>query len=240
MKKKRFFAGENIKTENANWSFKGSVPKNFDKHIVKSVPLYEWSHELGLKVSDFFLPNNSLVYDIGCSTGSFIKNLADRHKNKSLKIYGIDEIKQMVEISKKKNKKNKNVKILQENLINFKLKKSNLISSFYTIQFIHPSKRQKLFNHIYQSLEWGGAFIFFEKVRGPDARFQDMISQIYQEYKIDQGYSSEEIIAKSRSLKGVLEPFTSKANNQYLTRAGFKDVYSIMKFLCFEGWVAIK
>ena len=67
-----------------------------------------------------------------------------------------------------------------------------------------------------------------------------MISQIYQEYKIDQGYSSEEIIAKSRSLKGVLEPFTSKANNQYLTRAGFKDVYSIMKFLCFEGWVAIK
>ena len=105
MKKKRFFAGENIKTENANWSFKGSVPKNFDKHIVKSVPLYEWSHELGLKVSDFFLPNNSLVYDIGCSTGSFIKNLADRHKNKSLKIYGIDEIKQMVEISKKKIKK---------------------------------------------------------------------------------------------------------------------------------------
>ena len=49
MKKKRFFAGENIKTENANWSFKGSVPKNFDKHIVKSVPLY------GTK------PNNSSV-----------------------------------------------------------------------------------------------------------------------------------------------------------------------------------
>ena len=127
MKKKRFFAGENIKTENANWSFKGSVPKNFDKHIVKSVPLYEWSHELGLKVSDFFLPNNSLFYDIGCSTGSFIKNLADRHKNKNLKIYGIDEIKQMVEISKKKNRKNKNVKILHENLTNFKFKKSNLI-----------------------------------------------------------------------------------------------------------------
>jgi len=240
MKYRKNFAGENIKTENANWSFKGSVPKNFDRHIKKSVPLYEWSHEIGLKVSDFFLPTNSIVYDIGCSTGTFLSNLSNRHKNKKISFNGIDEIKQMVEISKKKNKNKKNVKIFQKDLNKLKLKKCNLITSFYTIQFIHPSKRQKLFDHIYKSLEWGGGFILFEKIRAPDARFQDMVSQIYQEYKIDQGYTAKEIIAKSRSLKGVLEPFTSKANVEFLSRAGFKDVYSVMKFLCFEGWVAIK
>ena len=49
-----------------------------------------------------------------------------------------------------------------------------------------------------------------EKVRAPDARFQDIINQVYFEYKISQGYTDNEIIAKSRSLKGVLEPFSSK------------------------------
>ena len=47
----------------------------------------------------------------------------------------------MVEISKKKNKKNKNVKILQENLINFKLKKIKF--NFILLHdSIHPSLKK--------------------------------------------------------------------------------------------------
>ena len=47
-----------------------------------------------------------------------------------------------------------------------------------------------MFNKIYKSLKWGGAFLMFEKVRANDARFQDMISQIYMDYKIKQGFKS--------------------------------------------------
>ena len=146
----------------------------------------------------------------------------------------------MCKIAKKRNSKNKNVKIINNDIHSLKLKNSALITSFYTIQFIHPSRRQAIFNKIYKTLNWGGAFILFEKVRAPDARFQDMISQIYQDYKIDNGYSPNEIISKSRSLKGVMEPFSSKANLELLKRAGFKDIVCIMKYLCFEGWLAVK
>ena len=93
-----------------------------------------------------------------------------------------------------------------------KFKKCNFITSFFTIQFIHPSKRQTLINKVYKNLEWGGGFVFFEKVRGPDARFQDMISQMYAEYKYDNGYNPNEIFNKSKSLKGVMEPFSTKGN----------------------------
>ena len=31
--------GDSIKAENANWSFGGNVPKNFDEHVKKSVPI---------------------------------------------------------------------------------------------------------------------------------------------------------------------------------------------------------
>ena len=112
--------------------------------------------------------------------------------------------------------------------------------SFYTIQFINPSIRQNIFNKIFKSLRWGGGFLLFEKVRSPDARFQDMMNQIYMEYKIDQSYTPEEILSKSMSLKGVLEPFSTNANIQMMKRAGFKDITTVFKFLNFEGYLAIK
>ena len=50
------------------------------------------------------------------------------------------------------------------------------------------------------------------------------------EYKLSQGYKPDEIIAKSRSLKGILEPFSSSANKDLLKRAGFKDIITIFKW----------
>ena len=243
MKKRKYkiYSGDNIISKNSQWKFSGKTAKNFDKHISKSIPLYQWTHEVALKTSDFFLTEKGNSYDLGCSTGTFLSKLARRNDNyKKIKFIGVDEIKDMCKIAKKRNSKNKNVKIINNDIHSLKLKNSALITSFYTIQFIHPSRRQAIFNKIYKTLNWGGAFILFEKVRAPDARFQDMISQIYQDYKIDNGYSPNEIISKSRSLKGVMEPFSSKANLELLKRAGFKDMVCIMKYLCFEGWLAVK
>ena len=163
-----------------------------------------------------------------------------RSKEKKHIFYGIDEIKDMCKIAIKNNQKSKNVKIFNKKIEDIKFKKSSLITSFYTMQFIHPSKRQSIFNKIYKNLNWSGAFILFEKVRAPDARFQDITMQIYNDYKIQQGFTSEEIISKSMSLKGVMDPFSSAANFGMLKRAGFKDIMRIMKFLNFEGFLAIK
>jgi len=82
--------------------------------------------------------------------------------------------------------------------------------------------------------------VIFEKVRGPDARFQDIATAIYTDFKLDRGYTGNEIIAKSRSLKGVLEPFSTAGNLGLLQRAGFVDIMTVMKYVCFEGFLAIK
>jgi tRNA (cmo5U34)-methyltransferase len=97
-----------------------------------------------------------------------------------------------------------------------------------------------MINKIYETLNWGGAFIWFEKVRAPDARFQDYINGLYTEYKLENGYSSEEIISKSRCLKRVLELFSTAGNLGLMECAGFVGVMPIMKYLCFEGYLAIK
>ena len=108
------------------------------------------------------------------------------------------------------------------------------------MQFISPGIRQEVYDKIYNSLDWGGAFFLFEKVRSSDSRFQDYTTQSYHEYKLDMGYKESEILSKSRSLKGVLEPFTANANTDYLKRSGFKDIETIFKLFCFQGWLAIK
>ena len=76
--------------------------------------------------------------DLGCSTGTFISSLASRHKNKKFKIKGYDEISGMVKIAKKNCKNYSNIQILKEDIVKIKLKNMNFITSFFTIQFIHP------------------------------------------------------------------------------------------------------
>ena len=51
--------GNNIKTNKGKWTFaKPIVVKNFDDHVLKSVPLYKEGHEIIIDLSDFFLKEN--------------------------------------------------------------------------------------------------------------------------------------------------------------------------------------
>tara|TARA_B100000902_G_C27322131_1_gene925429 strand:+ start:3036 stop:3752 length:717 start_codon:yes stop_codon:yes gene_type:complete len=232
-----------IFSKNSNWQFRGSVIDNFDYHIDKSVPLYKETHNLYLYLSDFFLEEKTKIIDIGCSTGTFLQKLIMRHKKvsrfKNIKLIGIDNEKDMITKSKKKISY-KNLKFINKSVFQTKLNNSCIISSFYTMQFIHVSKRQKLINKIFKSLNWGGAFFMVEKVRASDARFQDIMNQVYIDFKKDMKFSDKEIVNKSRSLKGVMEPFSSQGNIDLLKRAGFKDILTVFKYGFFEGFLAIK
>jgi tRNA (cmo5U34)-methyltransferase len=77
-------------------------------------------------------------------------------------------------------------------------------------------------------------------VRGPDARFQDILSALYNDIKVDNNFNADEIINKSASLRGVMEPFSTQGNIELLNRAGFKDIVTVFKYICFEGFIAIK
>lgn len=79
-----------------------------------------------------------------------------------------------------------------------------------------------------------------EKARAPDARFRGIASSIYIDYKLEQGYEAGQIIAKSRSLKSVLEPFSTNGNLDMLKRARFTGVMTIFTHICFEGFFCIK
>ena len=224
------------------WSFGGNIPKKFENHIKNSIPYYLEGHRIINKLSDFFLFDNSICYDLGCSTGNLLIKLANFTNKKEIKFNGLEIEKKMYSLAKENIKKNKikNIKIHNTDIKKVRLKKNNLIISYYTIQFIHPSHRQKVFDKIFKSLNWGGAFIMFEKVRGNDARFDNIINSLYFDFKEENKFIPKEILNKSRSLRGVMEPFSDSGNLGLLKRAGFKDIQTIFHHLCFKGYLCIK
>lgn len=235
--------GDGLEAENANWNFKGDVAKNFDQHVSKSVPFYNEAHSLICSLSDFFILEDSACYELGSSTGELSFKLAQHNiKKAGARFIGIDIEEDMASIASAKLDASDlhNLELCCDDILQYDYDKADLIVAFYTIQFIRPKQRQILINKIYETLNWGGAFILFEKVRANDARFQDMMTSLYHDYKVGQGYTPDEIMSKARSLKGVLEPFSTNGNLDLLRRAGFQDIMTVMKYTSFEGFLAIK
>ena len=80
----------------------------------------------------------------------------------------------------------------------------------------------------------------FEKIRGEDARFQDIYTSLYSDFKEKNNFSMSEIFNKQKSLRGVLEPFSNYGNTSMLKSAGFKDISTIYQNISFKGYLAIK
>lgn len=233
--------GHDIETKRADWSFQGDVAETFVDHVRQSVPLYDAGHDLICNVSDYFCHDDSTCYEIGVSTGQLIRKLAEHHVHKTnVRWIGIDPVENMIAKAREHCAGIPNIELVTDDALTFDFEKTDLIVSYYCVQFIQPRFRQDLFNRVYERLNWGGAFVMFEKVRGPDARFQDMLVSLYNDFKVRQGFSPDEILNKTASLKGVLEPFSTEGNLGLMRRAGFNDIMTIMKYLCFEGFVAIK
>jgi len=238
-------AGDGIRVSAGNWSFGGETASKFDDHVSKSVPLYGEGHNLICDVSDFFVKSDSVVYEIGCSTGTLTYKLARHNQAKQgASFVGIDIEPNMIAAAQKKREEREfaslNTTFVAGDVLEQELEPADMIVCYYTVQFIHPARRQDLIDKLYRTLNWGGGLLLFEKVRGADARFQDILTSLYTDYKLRMGYSPDDIIAKSRSLKGILEPFSTQGNYDLLKRAGFVDINTIQKYICFEGFLAIK
>ena len=139
--------GDNISSENANWKFSGDMVKEFEDHVSKSVPIYKRGHEMIIQLSDFFVKKDSLVYDIGCSTGNLLINLAKHNSIKdNAKFIGIDVERDMIDFANKKKKQiglNKNkLEFINDDAVLIDLENNDFLISYFTIQFIHPKHRQ--------------------------------------------------------------------------------------------------
>lgn len=137
MRNKEGLVDDLITSIPGEWKFDEQVSQHFDTHVRKSVPLYEEVQKAVIEISEWFIRDNSVVYDLGSSTGETISLLLQKHsRKKNVRFIGVEESLPMIEIARKKCS-SELVQFLQQHIeeIN-ELANIDLVLSLYTLQFL--------------------------------------------------------------------------------------------------------
>ena len=82
MRNKEGLVDDLITSIPGEWKFDEQVSQHFDTHVRKSVPLYEEVQKAVIEISEWFIRDNSVGYDLGSSTGETISLLLQKHSRK--------------------------------------------------------------------------------------------------------------------------------------------------------------
>ena len=214
--------GDGITTPAGSWTFGGEVPAAFDTHVARSVPAYAEGQELIADIADQLVPPGGRVYDLGCSTGALTAQLASRlaprrvggRRRGSRAGHGRPGRAALCAAMPQ-------VRFETSSLEELALEPADMIVSYYTLQFVALRERGRIVARIREALAPGGAFVLFEKVLASSPRNQATAEGAYADWKGRQGFGDEEIAAKARSIRGVLQPFSPEENDAMLREAGF-------------------
>lgn len=208
--------------------FEFNTIENFDEHINKSIPNYDVLIDCIISISDYFITKNTIIYDLGCSTGKLLRKL----NNNNLKI-GYDESKLLPNYDEK-------ITFLNVDLNNnFEIKNASLVYSIFTMQFLNRQSRLNYCKNVYDGLNVGGAFILCEKIYQENGLFQEILSFSHYDYKC-KNFTEHEIISKERDLRYIMKPNTLNNNLELLSSAGFSRITQFWQSYNFVGLIAVK
>ena len=235
----------NISIVENTWKFDNNVANVFDKHVNQSIPHYNNIQKYLANIAEWYLKDNSIVYDLGCSTGATAVELSKLSISTKFKIIGIDQNKKILNLAKNKIKKvkKKNIKFVfkQQDLLKIKsFDKANLFYSVLLFPFLNYSQRDNLLKKISRSLSDDGALISVEKIRSNNSQFEDIFNQLYFDFKISQDLSYEEILKKAKSLRSSMYLFSEQQTKKLLKKNGFKNVDIFFRCFNFIAYIATK
>jgi tRNA (cmo5U34)-methyltransferase len=189
------------------------------------------------------LEQNDRVYDLGCSTGETLIELARRLEHLDLDFTGVDNSPAM--LSKARHKAEmfslaERITFREANIIDLDVSGAGAIIMNYTLQFIRPLNRPEFLVKVYQALRPGGILIVSEKILSLDPDLNRAFIDFYLDFKRRNGYSETEISRKREALENVLIPFSINENINLLTRAGFASCETFCQWFNFASIVAVK
>ena len=218
--------------------FNKEVAACFANMLERSIPDYKSMRALVYKIGERFVKPETLVVDIGCSTGLAVEPFVNQFQQNRFLL--IDNAPAMTEACRERFKDNDRIMVKEGPAWQFMMPGlgASLVLSVLSLQFMPTSYRQKLLQDIYHSMTPGGAFILVEKIVSEE--MDDLMVDLYYDMKRENGYSDRQIMEKRRSLENVLSPLRPSWNADMLRTAGFHSVDMFWRCLNFCGWVAVK
>ena len=228
---------------NREFQFDGKVADVFDDMLNRSVPCYRMVISMISSILGEFLTPGDHVYDLGCSTGQTLVEVARELAQLDLKFTGIDNSPAM--LSKADHKAEMfsladRVDFREDDITTLDISGAGAVILNYTVQFIRPVQRKDFLVRIHEALQPGGVLILSEKVLSHDPELNRAYIDFYLDFKRQNDYSETEISRKREALENVLIPFSIKENLELLRAAGFSSSETFFQWFNFTSIVAIK
>jgi tRNA (cmo5U34)-methyltransferase len=227
----------------ADFTFGKRVAAVFDDMLERSVPFYGEMQRMIAEFSTDFASPGSAIYDLGCSTGTTILNIAP-YVNPDVKFIGVDNSDDMLERCAKKFQEHQftgKYELVCADLNNgIEIRNASMVLMVLTLQFVRPLHRDRLIRQIYEGMNENGCLILVEKFLGEDSIFNRLFIKYYYDMKKRNGYSEMEIAQKREALENILIPYKPMENREMLLRAGFRYTDTFFKWYNFGGIIAVK
>lgn len=215
----------------------------FDEHINSSIRGYTDLRSDACQFSQYFIQKNTRVVDIGCSSGEFLRSVRDFHAKRfgSVRYTGYDIEDGFSDSWKRHRASNVGFRKADVRTTADAFKNTSVVFSLFTLQFLPEKDRLPLVKRIYEGLNEGGAFILSEKVQAKNARFQEMLTFIYYDFK-KRNFSEKDILDKERSIRDQMKLWSEYKIFEMLQAAGFRssNVQLFWRNHLFVGIVAFK
>ncbi|WP_456391509.1 carboxy-S-adenosyl-L-methionine synthase CmoA [Nitratifractor sp.] len=225
------------------FEFDETVAAVFDDMLDRSVPWYAEVLDLIVRLILSRKGEGELrILDLGSSTARLLLALHSASESRTLRLRGVDNSPAMIDRAGKKCAAfgAEKIELIEGDILEYPIEGEDVVVANYTLQFIRPLDRPGLVRRIYEGLKDGGEFYFSEKVVFDDPALDQMMIDVYYDYKRRQGYSDYEIAAKREALENVLIPFTVEENIRLCKEAGFARVDTIFQWANFVTFRAKK
>lgn len=244
MSKDRVFAGSS--EWGSDFQFNEEVADVFDDMLNRSVPYYAEQQLLIQQVARKFYIPGTCIYDLGCSTGVTLINIATA-LGPNVTLVGYDFSEAMLEKARANISKAglaDQIELRQGDfnggLDNLELQNASIVTLCWTLQFVRPLWRERLIRWINQGTAAGGALICSEKILTNSSDMNRYFIDFYYQYKARNGYTSDEILRKRDALENVLVPYRTDENFELFRRNGYSSIETCFQWFNFATYLCIK
>lgn len=223
--------------------FDEKVADVFTDMINRSVPGYATIISMIGMLADRYCTPGTTVYDLGCSLGGAALAMTHHISHKDYQLIAVDNSAAMIERFQRAldtRQDSKNIQLVCADLDDVEISNASVVVLNFTLQFIAQERRAGLIRKIYEGMQPGGILILSEKIRFADAHLNELLIDMYHQFKQVQGYSQLEISQKRSALENVLIPETIATHKARMQEAGFRSCDTWFQCFNFASMVAFK
>lgn len=222
------------------FEFNTAVADVFNDMAERSIPAYSEVQKMIVRLTEAFARPDSVVYDLGCSTGNTFNLLLNGNLPQELKLIGIDSSEAMCKKTRMKFSGKKQIEIICGKIEDTPIQNASVVVMNYTLQFLPVLEREKVLERIYQGMNPNGILLVSDKVRQTDKAIAQLYIDEYYRMKKEHGYSELEISQKREALENRLIPYTLDEEINLFKNAGFGAVDIFYSWYNFSSLICMK